>query len=365
MTRITNIDVHWLRIDLPRTVADAMTNLTHWDVIATKLSTDAGLVGWGYNCTIAEGSEALVTLLEKDLAPRFIGTDPFLIRRLWKSEYLDRFATSLNGFGVQGVAAIEIAAWDIIAKACGQPLWRILGGYNAERIPAYSTDGGWLGFTIDQLVGNARRIQAEGFRGFKMKIGKPDLAEDHERVAAVRKAVGPGYPIMVDANGRWDTTTARRAIRKLAPLDIFWFEEPVNPLDGRAHRALASATDVPIMAGESICDIHYFRDLIVSGAIAIAQPDVLKLGGISGWMDVATLARVFGIPIVPAGFNMMQLDAHLMATVPNGLMMEHIPWLEPLFERPVRLEKGEVIVPQEPGAGTDFRPDALRQYHMH
>jgi len=339
-----------------------MTDLSTWDFIAVRVSTDGGPVGWGYNCTIGEGSEALVTLLAKELAPRFIGRDPFLVRRLWQEIYLDRYFTGITGVAVQGVAAIEIALWDIIAKSCQQPLWRLLGGYNDDRIPAYSTNGGWLGFAEAELVANATAIQRGGFRGFKMKIGKPELAEDVDRVAAVRKAVGTSYPIMVDANGRWDLVTARRAIDALSKFNIYWFEEPVHPFDVAAHAALAKVTAVPILAGETMYDIRMFRDFMVSGGMGIAQPDVLKLGGISGWLEVAALARAFGLPVVPAAHNMMQLDVQLMAAIPHGLMLEHIPWLEPVFERPVRIEKGHALVPKEPGAGTDVRIDAIAKY---
>jgi len=360
--RITAIDIHWLRLPLVKQVADAMTDLSSWDFIAARVSTDDGPVGWGYNCTIGEGSEMLVTLLAKDLAPRFIGHDPFLVRRLWQEIYLDRYFTGITGVAVQGVAAIEIALWDIVAKACGQPLWRLLGGYNDDRIPAYSTNGGWLGFSETELIANAKATQREGFRGFKMKIGKPELAEDASRVAAVRKAVGPDYPVMVDANGRWDLMTARRAIDAIDKYNIYWFEEPVHPFDVAAHAALAKATGVPILAGETMCDPRMFRDFMVAGALGIAQPDVLKLGGISGFMEVAALARTFGLRVVPAAHNMMQLDVQLMAATPHGLMLEHIPWLEPVFERPVRIERGHALVPCEPGAGTDVRTDAIAKY---
>ena len=188
-----------------------------------------------------------------------------------------------------------------------------------------------------------------------MKIGKPDLAEDI-RVAAVRNAVGTGYPIMVDANGRWDLIAARRAIDAISKFDIYWFEEPVHPFDVAAHATLAKATTVPILAGETMYDIRMFRDFMVSGGMGIAQPDVLKLGGISGWMEVAALARAFGLPVVPAAHNMMQLDVQLMAAIPHGLMLEHIPWLEPVFERPVRIERGHALVPKEPGTGTGVGP---------
>ena len=298
------------------------------------------------------------------MAPRFIGRNPYLVRRLWQEIYLDRFFTGITGVATQGVAAIEIALWDIIAKSSGQPLWRLLGGYNDDRIPAYSTDGGWLGFSESQLIANAASVKAAGFRGFKMKIGKATLEEDVSRVTAVRRALGPGFPLMVDANGRWNLMTARRAIDALNGLDIYWFEEPLHPFDVAGHAALARATHVPILAGETMYDLRMFRDFMVAEAMSIAQPDVLKLGGISGWMEVAALARAFGLPVVPAAHNMMQLDVHLLAAIPHGLMIEYIPWLASVFERPVKIDRGQAIVPHEPGAGTDVRPEAIKNYRM-
>jgi len=360
--KITAVSVYWLRIDLPPTVADAMSRVVHWDVIATRVDTNEGIAGWGYNCTLGEGSAALISLIERDLGPLFIGENPFMVRRLWQELYLDRHFTGITGISSQGVAAIEISLWDIIAKSAGQPLWHLLGGYRSDRIPAYSTDGGWLGFSEAELAANARAIKAQGFAGFKMKIGKPDPGEDERRVRVVREALGPGYPLMVDANGRFDLVAARRAIHALQPYDITWFEEPVHPFDVAAHAALAKSTPVPILAGETMYDLRMFRDFMVAGAMGIAQPDVLKLGGISGWMEVAALARAFGLKVVPAAHNMMQLDAHLMAATPNGLMMEHIPWLSGVFERPVKVENGHVLVPQEPGAGTDIGSAALKRF---
>jgi len=362
--RIEEIEVFWLRLELPDAVADAMTDLTHWDVIATRVTTDDGIIGWGYNCTLAEGSAALKILIEVDLAPKLLGKDPLQVNHLWRTVYLERHFTGITGIAVQGVAAPEIALWDIIAKAAGKPLWAILGGHGVTRVPVYSTDGGWLGFSEAELVANAKAVKAAGFHGFKMKVGKPKIAEDCQRLAAVRDAVGPDYPVMIDANGRWDLAQARSAVREFAGCRPYWLEEPLHPFDVPAHAALARDTEIPILAGETLYDKRMFRDFMTAGALGIAQPDVLKLGGITCWMEVAELARSFGLSVVPAGFNLMQIDAHLMAVTPHGLMIEYIPWLAPIFERPVVIDRGHAVVPQEPGIGTDIRADAIERYGM-
>lgn len=362
--KITDIIVHWLRIPLPAGVADSAQSLATWDVVAAEVQTDNGPTGWGYNGTTGAGSAALVALLRDDLAPRFIGQDPFAVRRLWKVHYLDRLHTGIGGIAFQGVAAIEVALWDLVAKECGQPLWRLLGGFETERIPLYRTDGGWLSFSTLQLAENARATKETGFAGFKMKVGTT-VANDYERVAAVRTAVGPDYPVMIDANSAWDLPTARRAIAALAPLGIYWLEEPLHPFDVKAHALLARETAVPIVAGESILDVRMFRDLLEAGALGIAQPDVMKLGGIANWLDVAALARVHGVPVVPAAYDMMQLDVQLMAATPNGLWMECLPWLQGVFAEPLEIEAGHVAVPTAPGAGTRISPEALARFRVH
>ena len=161
--RIEAVDVFWLRLDLPASVAYAMSDVRHWDLIATRVTTDEKIAGWGYNSTLGEGSRALKTLVEEDLAPRLVGRDPFAVKRLWQEVYLERHFTGITGVAVQGVACLEIALWDIIARAAGLALWQILGGYETGRIACYSTDGGWLGFSEAELIANARQVKEAGF----------------------------------------------------------------------------------------------------------------------------------------------------------------------------------------------------------
>ena len=359
--KIESTNVYCLRISLPSEVGDSMLDVNHWDIVATEIITDTNLVGWGYNSTLAIGSRALVSILRDELAPRLVGQDPYLLKKIWKEIYLDNHFTGIYGIASQGIAAIEIALWDLICKDCNKPLWKILGGFNSERIPCYSTDGGWIGFTEQQLVDNALRIQASGFFGFKMKVGKPDIQEDRSRLAAVRKAVGPGYPVMIDVNGRWDLPTAIASIATLQDFDPFWVEEPLHPFDVRSHAKLAEKIRPPILVGETIYDLRMFNDFIVRGGMNIAQPDVMRLGGISGWLEASALAKANGLPVVPAAFNLMQIDAHLMASITNGLVMEHIPWLHSVFERPLTVREGHVMVPQDAGVGTDVSSTALRE----
>ena len=154
--RIEATNVHCLRISLPSEVGDSMLDVNHWDIVATEVITDTNLTGWGYNSTLATGSRALVSVLRDELAPRLIGQDPYLLKKIWKDIYLDNHFTGIYGIAFQGIAAIEIALWDLICKDCDRPLWKILGGFNGDRIPCYSTNGGWIGFS-EQETGSKTR----------------------------------------------------------------------------------------------------------------------------------------------------------------------------------------------------------------
>ena len=268
------------------------------------------------------------------------------------------------------VAVIELsqASWLVGAMVPGlkrsplkklkpdeQALFRLLERWRAEALKAghgitriavaceSGRDGFWL----------ARWLRAQGIEAYVIHAASVAVSREHRRAKT----------------DRLDTALLKRAFLgwlrgELGHCTMVTIEEPLHPFDVQAHAALARAIDVPILAGETIYDLRMFRDFMTAGALSIAQPDVLKLGGIAGWMEAAALARAFGLPVVPAGFNLMQLDAHLMAAIPHGLMMEYIPWLGPIFECPVRVEGGHALVPREPGAGTAISAEAIARYAM-
>ncbi|MEK7751526.1 MAG: enolase C-terminal domain-like protein, partial [Acidobacteriota bacterium] len=201
-----------------------------------------------------------------------------------------------------------------------------------------------------------------GFAGVKIKVGSEDPTLDYERVEAVRRAVGGRPRLMIDANCRWDLNTALKWGGRMEALDLAWLEEPLDPFDIPGHAALAAGLTLPVMIGESITSLHVFRDYIAARAVDILQPDALKLGGISAWREAAGLARIHGLPVVPAVWDMMQVNAHLCATIPHVLMAEYIPWLLHIFKRPVRIEDGFLLAPDEPGIGTEIKLEAMEKY---
>jgi L-alanine-DL-glutamate epimerase-like enolase superfamily enzyme len=362
--RIKSIETAVLEIPLDSPIGDSQIRIDKWGVVVVRIFTDEEIVGFGYNSNIGLGGRALKTLIDEDISPRVRGKDVFLVKRIWEEVYLQSHFTGVTGVAVQGVAAVEVAMWDAIAKRLGQPLWKLLGGYEPVRLATYNTDAGWLSLSLAQMVNKVKKLVDEGWRGVKIKVGSPDPWEDYERVKAVREAIGPRVLLMVDANNKWDLPTAVAWTSRLEEFGVFWMEEPLHPFDVKGHAVLSSSVRTPILAGENIYSLHMFRDFFEQKALRIAQADVLKLGGITTWLEVAALAHAYSIPIVPAAWDMMQLDVQLCAAIPHALMVEYIPWILKIFERPVKFSEGYLLVPQEPGAGVDIKPEALEEFRV-
>ena len=359
---ITDVRTAVLRIPLSDEVRDSQSSIDSWWMTVAIVKTDTGITGWGYNSGITPGLKAVKTLIDEVISPKLIGQNAFAVRELWAKVYERPYFLGESGIAFQGIAAVEIALWDIVAKSLEQPLWKVLGESSRERIPAYNTDVGWLSLSANGAAERSRRAIDAGFCGVKIKVGAADLKFDVCRVQQVRRAIGNQPRLLVDANCKWDEHTAAHAVHQLEEYNLHCVEEPLHPFDVLAHARLAEQVDVPLMLGESITSYHLFRDLIAANALGILQPDVLKLGGISSWLAVASLATKHRMPLVPAVWDMMQVQIHLSAIVDDVVMMEYIPWITHVFEQPVKLDNGCLRVPQEPGSGTEIRREALERY---
>jgi len=351
-------------VPVPPLRVDSQSTLNAWDVLAIKLTTSSGIEGWGYQCGFGNVISVLKIFLDKCILPQLIGQDARMHRKWWNELYLFRHYIGLNGPAVQGVSAPEIAAWDLIAKAVGVPLWMLLGGSTRRRVLCYDTNCGWLGYSLDELIKNVKQSVSNGFRAVKIKIGSNDFSEDLRRIEAVREVVGDKIMIAVDVNNRWDLQSALKYAPILEKFNIAWLEEPIYPFDVQGHAKLAASIKTPLLHGENIYDPLMFRDMLDADAMDIAQPSNMKLGGISRWLEVAALARVKGRRVIPAGWTMMQIDQHLAAATPHCWMIEWIPWILDIFVEPVKFENGYIVVSDRAGASTAIKPQALEKYGL-
>ena len=348
-------------------VADSMHSITHWGVPGVILHTDQGLSGCGYTGTHAHlPCDRLITdFISGTCAPLLVGEAAGDIERLWKKIYHFPPAQWVGRAGIShlALAAVDTALWDLKAKAEGKPLWETLGGKGLGKLEAYNTDGGWLNLSERQIVDNARRfVDEEGFRGVKIKIGKPEPAEDLDRIEAVRRAIGPDMKLMVDANGKWDLETALEYAPRFQDFDVYWFEEPLWYDDVSGHAELADAIRTPIALGEQLYSRYDFRNFMSAGAVHYVQADVSRLAGVTEWWQVADMAHDRGLPVAAHIGDMMQVHLQTCLAHPACSILEYIPWIRECFEEPATVKEGFYAVPQRPGAGTTLRADAIRRF---
>ncbi|MEY4417182.1 MAG: hypothetical protein RIQ53_4475, partial [Pseudomonadota bacterium] len=230
----------------------------------------------------------------------------------------------------------------------GLSLAKLLGAHR-DTVACYNTSGGFLHTPIDQLMDNAEASVARGIGGIKLKVGQPDRDEDLRRVEAVRRRLGDGVPLMVDANQQWDRPTAQRMCRRLEPLGLVWIEEPLDAYDHEGHAALAAAFDTPIATGEMLTSALEHADLIRHRAADWLMPDAPRLGGVTPFLKVAAQAEAAGAMLAP--HFAMELHVHLGAAFPTETWVEHFDWLEPLFEERIEIRDGRMVVPRRPGLG--------------
>ncbi|HVF64601.1 MAG TPA: mandelate racemase/muconate lactonizing enzyme family protein [Casimicrobiaceae bacterium] len=345
--------VEIFHVDLaPKVVrSDAIQSFVKQETPIVRITCRDGAQGTGYAYTIGTGGSSVVALLRDHLAPRLIGGDAFEIERLWKELFFATHATAVGAITSLALAAIDTALWDLKCRRIGLPLWKAAGGAQL-RVPVYTTEGGWLHHSSEQLVKEAKEAKSSGFKGAKIKVGRPSITEDVARLAAVRESVGDAFALMVDANQAFTVAEARRRAHAYDGLDLGWLEEPLPAEDVSGHVELASVATMPIAVGESLYHPAQFREYLERRACSIVQVDCARIGGITPWLKVAHLAEAFNVAVCP--HFLMELHVSLTAAVPNGAWVEYIPQLDGITTSRMTIVDGYAIPPDEPGLGIEW-----------
>ncbi|GAB3937309.1 mandelate racemase/muconate lactonizing enzyme family protein [Micromonospora vulcania] len=278
MPTITHAEAYLVDIPVETVRTDAVQAFLKQETVFVELTTADGGQGTGYSYTIGTGGTAVLALVRDYLLPHLIGRDASRIEAIWRDLHAATRATAVGAITSLALAAVDTALWDLRARAAGLPLWVLAGGAK-ERIPLYDTEGGWLHLTEDELVAGAKESQAAGWPGVKLKVGKPNPAEDAERIGAVRAALGDRFDVMVDANQSLTAAEAISRARLLEPHRLAWFEEPLPADDVAGHELLARATSIPVAVGESMYSIGQFAEYLRRQAAGIVQVDVARIGG--------------------------------------------------------------------------------------
>ena len=422
MTHITAVDIVDVRFPTSATLdgSDAMNTDPDYSAAYVVLRTDAGdgSEGHGLTFTIGRGTEVVVAAVDA-LRPLVVGRSvdglEAVLGGFWRDLVGDsqlRWIGPEKGVIHLATAAVVNAAWDLVAKRAGVPVWRLLSRMSPAEIvglvdfrymtdaltpdealelleravpgrpdreaellrdgyPAYTTSVGWLGYDDDKIRRLCREALADGWTRFKMKVGA-DIDDDVRRMRIIRDEIGTERMLAVDANQRWDVGTAIDWMARLAPFDPYWIEEPTSPDDILGHAAIARAVaPIRVATGEHVHNRIMFKQFLAAEALSVCQIDACRLGGVNEVVAVMLLAAKFGVTVCPhaGGVGLCELVQHLSAfdyiAVSgrlDGRMIEYVDHLHEHFVDPVVIRDGRYLLPTTPGYSAEMRPESLATY---
>ena len=308
-------------------------------------------------------------IAEKILKPLLAGMDPTQIEEIWDKAYVrgghKEFGT--RGIGVVALSGVDIALWDIVGKARGVPLYKLLGGKCRDKVPVYAT--ALYPEEPSKVAKKARAFAEQGFRGVKIKVGF-DLDQDVRIVRAVREELGKEFVVMTDANQGYTVDVALKAAGAFADCGAFWLEEPLFVEDIAGHARLRAEAKVPIAVGENLHTCYAFENFVLRGAVDFLQPDVARAGGMTEIRRIAALTSAHGVRLAPHAWGSGVLFAasiHVAMAAPNCHILEvsqgYMPMMWELFNEPFDIRPdGMVHAPDRPGLGFTLRADALERF---
>jgi len=332
------------------------------EIVVVSISTDEEYTGIGFITGTAISGSLLSQLISLAITPALIGQNPCDTERLWDRMYHEVLPRrGGDGLMRNAIAAVDMALWDIKARAAGLPLWQFLGGRRAK-VPTYANCAHHL--PVNELAERARSYVDAGHRALKIRGTRSFVtpAEATARVHAVREAVGDDVRLMVDVNGTWDVDTAIQQLKRWQACNVYWLEEPVPPHDLAGYKRVRQrAGETYIVAGEQHVGLMEFQMLIDNGCVDIAQPNVAMTGGITDWLKIHAYATSQSVPVSP--WNLQQVHIHLAAALNNVQWIEYFMADNALLEFQGRLLAGSLLpevveedgvylmAPTDPGIG--------------
>jgi mandelate racemase len=347
-------------VPLRRPVVSKVGLFDAWPMVLIDLTTEEGIVGRSYLEPYLKQAIPSIVSLIGDLAAQRIG---------WPVRPVDDFQQgrrSLNLVGYEGlamiaVAGLDMAAWDALATAAGLPLAEFLGGSLAP-VPAYNSNGLWL---IDPAkVGDeaAALVEEGGFRGLKLRLGRERLADDLAAIDAVREAAGADIKLMVDFNQGLSLGDALLRCHALDEQGLYWLEEPIAYDNLAGYARLTHELKTPVQLGENFYGPRALAQAVAAGAGDLVMPDLMRIGGVSGWLRAAAIAGAAGLPMSTHLYP--EFSAHLMRVTETAHWLEWQDWADPVLAEPFALEGGLLSIPRRPGAGIEWNEDAVKRYRV-
>jgi D-galactarolactone cycloisomerase len=377
--KITDVTVYALKAPLETETCFSQAWIRLRSSAIIKIDTDEGITGWGESlCHGGQPPEMAKTIITAWLRELIIGKDPFDVEVLWETMYNRTRPVGQAGIMINAISGVDIALWDIIGKALGQPVHRLLGGAFRTEVKAYAT-GFYRSrdFTCARAVEEARSHIEKGFRAFKLKIGF-GVEEDIEFIHALREAVGPDIAIMADANSAYNAAAARRILYGCEGAKLHFFEEPLAPEDIEGYKELKTLGATYIAAGEQIFGKIGFRRWISERALDILQPDLMSAGGFTELKKIAAMAQAYNTMLIPhvwgSGIGLAASLQFIASIPPTPLCLYPIhpmleydqsahPFRQDLVFGALQMTKeGFVQIPAKPGIGVEVNEELIKRY---
>jgi L-fuconate dehydratase len=418
--RFGRFDVSDVRFPTSRVLdgSDAMNTDPDYSAAYVVVHATGGETGHGFVFTIGRGNEVAVAAI-RAVEPLVVGLDVDEVlsdmggfwRRLTHDSQL-RWLGPEKGVVHMAIGAVVNAVWDLYARRCGLPLWKLLSDLSPKQVvelvdfrhltdvlqpdealellaraapgkqdrerrlladgyPAYTSSAGWLGYSDQKVLSLVQSALGQGFRHLKLKVGQ-NIDNDVRRVQLVREVVGPHVELSVDANQVWEVDQAIADISRLAPSHLYWVEEPTSPDDILGHATIAQAiAPVRVATGEHVANRVVFKQMLASRAIGICQIDACRVAGVNENVAILLLAAKFGVPVCPhaGGVGLCEIVQHLsmfdyvaVSGSTEGRWTEFVDHLHEHFVDPVRVVSGRYLAPTRPGAGTELRPGTASDF---
>lgn len=357
---LRSVEVTPVLVPLRRPVVSKVGLFEQWPMILIDLQTEQGIVGRSYLEPYLKQSARYLVPAIHDLVEARRG-QPFCPFDDYRRGRATLGLVGLEGISLIAVSGLDMAMWDALAKAADMSLAVFLGG-SLGPVPAYNSNGLWL--TPVEKLGHeaAELVQEGGFAGLKLRLGRDRLEDDIAAIRAVRDAVGEGVKLMVDFNQGLTLGDALHRCHALDRQGLYWFEEPIPYSHIAGYAQLTRELQTPVQLGENFYGPRALFQAVRAGAGDYVMPDLMRIGGVSGWLRAAAIAGAAGIEM--SSHLYPEVAAHLLRVTETAHWLEWQDWADPILAEPFRLENGHLVVPDRPGNGIEWNEEAVTRYRF-
>ncbi|GBQ91346.1 L-alanine-DL-glutamate epimerase [Acetobacter nitrogenifigens DSM 23921 = NBRC 105050] len=357
-TTLKSIRIRTVHVPLRRPVIAGIGRFDQWPMILIDLEASSGTIGHSYLAPYRAAAVSAIVQELRELGALFSGR-PIAAFDMFEGGLRALNVVGVTGISLAAIAAIDMAAWDVLAKEAGQPLAVLLGG-TLGPVRGYNSNGLWR-HEVSTIAAEARELVEEGgFRAMKLRLGNEHAADDIAAIEAVREGVGDKIDLMVDFNQALGLGDAIRRCHELDEMGLYWFEEPIAYGNVRGYAQLARSVRTPLQMGENFWGPRDFFTFLEAGAVHYAMGDLMRIGGVSGWLRAASIASAAGVQF--SNHLYPEISAHLMRVTPTAHWLEWVDWASPILAEPTVPVAGQIHPSTAPGTGVAWNEAAVAKY---